>query len=75
MYLTRSEYDRGVNTFSPEGRLFQVSFSFGWIIEYKSCFGTMSGPTNLCVFILVSCLVDPFRSNMQSKPSNWARLR
>ncbi|KAL1708136.1 nucleophile aminohydrolase [Schizophyllum commune] len=23
MFLTRSEYDRGVNTFSPEGRLFQ----------------------------------------------------
>jgi len=28
MYLTRSEYDRGVNTFSPEGRLFQVRFFF-----------------------------------------------
>ena len=28
MYLTRSEYDRGVNTFSPEGRLFQVSVIF-----------------------------------------------
>lgn len=24
MFLTRSEYDRGVNTFSPEGRIFQV---------------------------------------------------
>ena len=25
MFLNRSEYDRGPNTFSPEGRLFQVS--------------------------------------------------
>ena len=24
MFLNRSEYDRGPNTFSPEGRLFQV---------------------------------------------------
>jgi len=31
MFLTRSEYDSGVNTFSPQGRLFQVEYAQGAI--------------------------------------------
>ena len=37
MFLTRSEYDRGVNTFSPEGRLFQVNH-FLWFLVHRNKF-------------------------------------
>jgi 20S proteasome subunit alpha 5 len=63
MFLTRSEYDRGVNTFSPEGRLFQVEYAIEAIklgstaIGIKTAEGVM-----LCVEKrITSPLMEPDR--------------
>lgn len=42
MFLTRSEYDRGVNTFSPEGRLFQVEYAIEAIKLGSTAIGMQS---------------------------------
>lgn len=42
MFLTRSEYDRGVNTFSPEGRLFQVEYAIEAIKLGSTAIGIQS---------------------------------
>jgi len=43
MFLTRSEYDRGVNTFSPEGRLFQVEYAIEAIKLGSTAIGVQTG--------------------------------
>ncbi|KAL8795323.1 MAG: hypothetical protein Q9195_002193 [Heterodermia aff. obscurata] len=43
MFLARSEYDRGVNTFSPEGRLFQVEYSLEAIKLGSTAIGVATG--------------------------------
>mmetsp|Transcript_124734 Transcript_124734/g.216227 ORF Transcript_124734/g.216227 Transcript_124734/m.216227 type:complete len:260 (-) Transcript_124734:203-982(-) len=60
-FLSRSEYDRGVNTFSPEGRLFQVEYAIEAIKLGSTAIGVR---TNEGVLLAVekrvtSPLIDP----------------
>jgi 20S proteasome subunit alpha 5 len=61
MYLTRSEYDRGVNTFSPEGRLFQVEYAIEAIKLGSTAVGiqTKEGCVLAVEKRLTSPLLDP----------------
>ena len=61
MYLTRSEYDRGVNTFSPEGRLFQVEYAIEAIKLGSTAVGiaTKQGVVLAVEKRLSSPLLDP----------------
>lgn len=68
MFLTRSEYDIGVNTFSPEGRLFQVEYAIEAIKV-----------NNLKYFfeVLFYCHSDyflHFQLNQSCRLENWSSL-
>jgi len=57
----RSEYDRGVNTFSPEGRLFQVEYAIEAIKLGSTAVGlqTPHGVVLACEKRLTSTLLEP----------------
>jgi len=61
MFLTRSEYDRGVNTFSPEGRLFQVEYAIEAIKLGSTAVGiqTAEGVVLAVEKRLTSSLLEP----------------
>jgi 20S proteasome subunit alpha 5 len=60
-FLSRSEYDRGVNTFSPEGRLFQVEYAIEAIKLGSTAIGirTNEGVILAVEKRLTSPLIDP----------------
>ncbi|XP_075766505.1 proteasome subunit alpha type-5 isoform X2 [Pelodiscus sinensis] len=61
MFLTRSEYDRGVNTFSPEGRLFQVEYAIEAIKLGSTAIGIQTSE-GVCLAVekrITSSLMEP----------------
>merc|ERR1712072_472483 len=61
MFMSRSEYDRGVNTFSPEGRLIQVEYAIEAIKHGSTAIGiaTPEGCVLACEKRLTSTLMEP----------------
>lgn len=61
MFLTRSEYDHGVNTFSPEGRLFQVEYAIEAIKLGSTAIGiaTAEGVVLAVEKRITSSLIEP----------------
>jgi len=61
MFSTRSEYDRGVNTFSPEGRLIQVEYAIEAVKHGSTAIGiaTSEGCVLACEKRLTSSLIEP----------------
>merc|ERR1712010_389163 len=61
MFMSRSECDRGVNTFSPEGRLIQVEYAIEAIKHGSTAIGiqTSEGCVLACEKRLTSPLMEP----------------
>eukprot|EP00761_Pharyngomonas_kirbyi_P011866 gb/GECH01011892.1/.p1 GENE.gb/GECH01011892.1/~~gb/GECH01011892.1/.p1 ORF type:complete len:246 (+),score=74.36 gb/GECH01011892.1/:1-738(+) len=61
MFMTRSEYDRGVNTFSPEGRIYQVEYAMEAIKLGSTAVGiqTTEGVVLAVEKRLTSSLLEP----------------
>ncbi|CAK9290236.1 unnamed protein product [Gordionus sp. m RMFG-2023] len=61
MFLTRSEYDRGVNTFSPEGRLLQIEYAIEAIKLGSTALGikTNEGVVLAVEKRITSSLIEP----------------
>ena len=71
MFLTRSEYDRSVNTFSPEGRLFQVEYAIEAIKLGSTAIGikTSEGRVLAVEKRITSSLMEP--TTIEKKRIKW----